>query len=330
LMPNTKIISRGLAGIFEMQDDEDRLILKNNVAFFHQDISAQLPFLRVFHDERLLAGKDGSSYRAAGGNSGQNQGGPTGFSFKSPMTALCLSVFFVVSVVTFTYGLWCCHRRLFAWVAVCSYPVIIISFALLLIWWLWPSESASGFFGASGVSASRYSRTEDVHVFPIVVAELKFRDVQRHVFTADFVERADDPALHQRPEALNRVGVNCADNVFLVSMAHESVREFLAKLPVAAVIVGGDKADLVGYGFENKTLQCVLVAIFDDAGDNLTLALDCADDGRFAGTSAAGAAVALIPMPVARLATDYVSSTSTMPPSLSGFSARPARIRLHM
>lgn len=38
-------------------------------------------------------------------------------------------------------------------------------------------------------------RTEYVGIVPVVVAELKFRDVQREIFGADFMERADHAAL---------------------------------------------------------------------------------------------------------------------------------------
>ena len=38
-------------------------------------------------------------------------------------------------------------------------------------------------------------RSENVGVEPIVVAELKLRDVERHIFGADFVERADHARL---------------------------------------------------------------------------------------------------------------------------------------
>ena len=49
---------------------------------------------------------------------------------------------------------------------------------------------------------------------PIVVPELELRNVERHVFGADFVEAADDARLN-RPEAFNRVRVDCADNELL-------------------------------------------------------------------------------------------------------------------
>ncbi len=54
---------------------------------------------------------------------------------------------------------------------------------------------------------------EDVGVAAVVISELKLRDVQRHIFGADLVERADNAALEDRPETLNRVGVDRADHV---------------------------------------------------------------------------------------------------------------------
>ena len=47
-------------------------------------------------------------------------------------------------------------------------------------------------------SADRHS--ENVSVKSVVVSELKLRDVQRHIFGADFVEAADNPALEDRPK----------------------------------------------------------------------------------------------------------------------------------
>jgi hypothetical protein len=48
------------------------------------------------------------------------------------------------------------------------------------------------------------SRPEYVGVLPIVITELKFRNVERHVFGADFMEASDDPALKmdQKPSIL--------------------------------------------------------------------------------------------------------------------------------
>ena len=63
------------------------------------------------------------------------------------------------------------------------------------------------------VSACADRRPENVCVEAVVIAELKFRDVQRHVLLADLMESADNTALDNGAEALNRIGVNRAASV---------------------------------------------------------------------------------------------------------------------
>jgi hypothetical protein len=48
---------------------------------------------------------------------------------------------------------------------------------------------------------------KNVRVLAVIVAELKLRNIERHIFGADLVERANDPAFEDRPEALNRIRV---------------------------------------------------------------------------------------------------------------------------
>src|SRR5947209_7838209 len=78
----------------------------------------------------------------------------------------------------------------------------------------WRSLSLAETGASVCVSACCYRGSENVGVMPVVVAELKFRDVQRQIFFADFVERTDDPAFEDRPEAFNGLRVDRADNVF--------------------------------------------------------------------------------------------------------------------
>jgi hypothetical protein len=88
------------------------------------------------------------------------------------------------------------------------------------------------------VSALRYRRSKDIRILPIVIAELKFRNVQQHVFTADLVECADHTALEDRPEALNRVRVNRADNIFVRGVIDDfMLRESLVEVFVADPMV---------------------------------------------------------------------------------------------
>ncbi len=56
-------------------------------------------------------------------------------------------------------------------------------------------------------------RSENVVVEPIVVSELKFRNVERQIFAANFMETSDHTAFEDAPETFNRIGVDCADNI---------------------------------------------------------------------------------------------------------------------
>jgi hypothetical protein len=54
---------------------------------------------------------------------------------------------------------------------------------------------------------------ENIGIRPIVVPELKLGNIQRHVLFADTMECADHAAFEDRPETLNRICVDCANDV---------------------------------------------------------------------------------------------------------------------
>src|SRR5438045_3469839 len=95
----------------------------------------------------------------------------------------------------------------------------------------------------ANLSASLNRCSKNVGIEPIVVAELKFGDVQRHIFAADLVERADNAALEDRPETLNRLRVNCADNVLAPTVIDCRVWESLVEVLVANPLIGAEQAD---------------------------------------------------------------------------------------
>jgi hypothetical protein len=72
--------------------------------------------------------------------------------------------------------------------------------------------------------------SKDIRILPIVVAELEFSNIERHVLGAHLVERADNPAFKDRPEAFNRVGMNGADDILPLHMVDGGVREIVAKM----------------------------------------------------------------------------------------------------
>ena len=82
-------------------------------------------------------------------------------------------------------------------------------------------------------------------VFPVVVPELELGNVQRQIFSGNLVIGAHDAAFNQRPETVNGLGVNSADNVFATGMPYHLMRVVFVQPQVAPVFVGGSKSTLV-------------------------------------------------------------------------------------
>src|SRR5580658_2890038 len=143
---------------------------------------------------------------------------------------------------------------------------------------------------------------EDVDVQTIVISELELCDVERQILVADLVEIAHDAALDERPETLNRVRMNRADDVLAFGVVNSLVREPILQSVIAGIGVSAKQADACGDGFTNEARQRRAVSLGDDAGDDVPLAPDRADDGGLAGVSAPARSAFLIPMPVAILA----------------------------
>jgi hypothetical protein len=153
-------------------------------------------------------------------------------------------------------------------------------------------------------SAACYRFLKHIGVHAIVVAELKLRDVQRHIFCAHLVERADHAALEQRPKAFNRVRVNRADHVLLFVVLHGLARVFDQAI-VNLVIVSRQQADFVGDDFAHEALRRFGVDVAENPSDHVALALYRANDRRLAGGLRAGhAVVPLFPVTVLVLAAD--------------------------
>jgi hypothetical protein len=99
--------------------------------------------------------------------------------------------------------------------------------------------------------------SKNIVIEPIIIAELEFRNVKMQVFLADVVECADNPALDKRPEALNRVGMNRANNILLRGMVNRDVR---IALPIQTVIadplVCAEQANLMRNGLTNQRFKC--------------------------------------------------------------------------
>jgi len=169
----------------------------------------------------------------------------------------------------------------------------------------WPLSLLAETGTSVRASAACYRLIKNVGVVPIVVAELKLSNVQRHVFGADLVERADNAALEDRPEALNRIRVDCADNVFMFGVSDESVlRIFTLQGVIGAQVVGREQANFVGNGLAHEAGQRVTIKAINDPRHHVAAPLDRADHGSLTGAGAASAAITLVPMLVAGLSAD--------------------------
>src|SRR5579864_5947307 len=92
----------------------------------------------------------------------------------------------------------------------------------------WPRLSLAETDASDLASAACYRGPENIGVVAVAISELKLRDVQRQIFGADLVERADHAAFEDAPETLNRVRVNRADNVFVGAVANDGVLRIFA------------------------------------------------------------------------------------------------------
>jgi hypothetical protein len=152
---------------------------------------------------------------------------------------------------------------------------------------------------------SRDCGSEDVRVLAVIVSELKLGDIERHVLAVDLVERPDDTALEYRPEALNRIRMNRADNVFMCGVIDDfMLRENLVEVFVSNPVVGNQKADFVRDRLAHETGESRSADVLDHTGDNATLATDRTGDDGLARSSAASAVTTAPVMPVLCFAAD--------------------------
>jgi hypothetical protein len=151
-------------------------------------------------------------------------------------------------------------------------------------------------------SASANHCAENIWIHSIVIAELKLGNVQRKIFVADFVKSADNAALKDRPKAFNRVCVNCADNVLAAMMVNGRMWIRLIQTAIAVPSVRRQQTDFVGYGLMYEFNSSLLRDLFQNARNDVALALHSANDGRLSRTSAAAATALFVPMAIIVLA----------------------------
>ena len=69
---------------------------------------------------------------------------------------------------------------------------------------------------------------------------------------ADLIERADNAALHNRPETFNDVGMKRAHDVFALGVVYERMRELSPELGVTDPAISAEPGDFMGYRRANE------------------------------------------------------------------------------
>ena len=168
----------------------------------------------------------------------------------------------------------------------------------------WSQVSNTEALASQCASDSCYRSFKNIFVHAVIVDEGTFSNVERQILAADVVMNADDGALQHGPEALNRIRVDCADDILAGRVPHELMREHIAEHPITRVFVGREQANFGRDGLANKAVESLGIGVRDDAGDNVALARYGSDDWRLARSGPAAHAVALIPMAVLGFAAD--------------------------
>jgi hypothetical protein len=136
----------------------------------------------------------------------------------------------------------------------------------------------------SSPSAPLDRRSEDICVLPVVVTELEFCNIERHIFPAHFVECADHATLEDRPKAFDGLSVDRSDDILTARMVNSRVWIIPIKRIVAGILIGAKQADLMGDGFADEGGKSVGSYVRDNTSDHIALAANSADEWSFAGT----------------------------------------------
>jgi hypothetical protein len=159
----------------------------------------------------------------------------------------------------------------------------------------WRRSSLAETDASDLASAACYRGPEHVGIATVVIPELKFRDVKRHIFGADFVEASDDAALEDAPKAFNRIRVHRTDNVLFGAVLDRFVRVF-AKAFVGNLFIGCEQADFAGNRLADEFLQIASREALQNAGDNVAATLHSADNDSLGRIGSTLAALAFVPV----------------------------------
>src|SRR5260370_38075227 len=133
----------------------------------------------------------------------------------------------------------------------------------------WPLSLLAETATSACVSAASYRSREDIGIVAVIVAELEFGDVERQILFADLMERPDHATLDERPETVDRLSVNCADDVLFFGVVDGFVRIVIFQAPVALPFIAANQADLGRNGLIDERRERVGFGVVDNARDDV-------------------------------------------------------------
>jgi hypothetical protein len=167
-----------------------------------------------------------------------------------------------------------------------KYPDALVALdarTVALAFWLSGAEAPA----SSVASASCYRCSKDVRILPMVVAELKFRKIERQVLLGNIVIGADDSTLQQCPKRIEVSGMNAATDVFAVAMVDGFVREAKrVQVAITAILVGRHQIYFVADYLADETVESSGAGVFNDLTEHISLPANSADDANLAARTA--------------------------------------------
>lgn len=95
-----------------------------------------------------------------------------------------------------------------------------------------------------------------------------------------------NPALQERPEAINARSVDSPAHVFMGAMVHGFMGIIGLQVLVAWSIIGSNQGNIIGNSTANEAIESRLAGILNDLGNDHALASDSADNCNLAGWTA--------------------------------------------
>src|SRR5579863_3100210 len=133
------------------------------------------------------------------------------------------------------------------------------------------------------VSASSYCFSKHIFVVAVVVPELKFREIQRQISTADAMIGTNDAALQQRPEGIKVLSMNESSDVLPFGVLHGVMRIYAMQALVARELIGSHQRYSVAHRLVYERLKCIAAEILDYPANDTPLAANSSDHAGFTG-----------------------------------------------